>query len=112
MSQSNTNATTVAKSAVVNGSDINTTDKQSTRNFYASKPNAEGKEIRYAFKRVEERNAWMEKNPNSKILKAIDVYRALHIKRGEAIVASRSNKVMVLKVDKVDVDKGQRILLS
>lgn len=110
MSQTNSNTTVNKKAAIVD----TVNEKHSTRNFYATKPTTDGKEATYAFKRVEERKEWMNRktNADSKVVRAIDVYRNMDIKRGQAIVATRTNKVIVVPVDKIDEDKGQRLILS
>lgn len=108
---SQTNSNTVNKNATVVDA---ANEKHSTRNFYASKPMQDGKQVTYAFKKVEERKEWMNRktNADSKVVRAVDVYRSLDIKRGQAIVATRSNKVIVLPLDKIDEEKGQRLILS
>lgn len=110
MSQTNSNTTVNKKAAIVD----TVNEKHSTRNFYATKSTTDGKEATYAFKRVEERKEWMNRktNADSKVVRAIDVYRNMDIKRGQAIVATRTNKVIVVPVDKIDEDKGQRLILS
>ena len=86
--------------------------KRNGRHFYASKVNSNGKELVFGFDKVEDRNNWMQKRNDSKILKANDVYKILNRKKDEVVIASNTRRLHVIKADKLDDELRQHVVMS
>lgn len=86
--------------------------KRNGRHFYASKVNSNGKELVFGFDKVEDRNNWMQKRNDSKILKANDVYKILNRKKDEVVIASNTHRLHVIKADKLDDELRQHVVMS
>ena len=97
---------------VVANSEQHEHSKRNGRHFYASKVNSNGKELVFGFDKVEDRNNWMQKRNDSKILKANDVYKILNRKKDEVVIASNSRRLRVIKADKLDDELRQHVVMS
>lgn len=86
--------------------------RRNGRHFYASHVNSNGKELVFGFDKVEDRNSWMQKRNDSKILKANDVYKILNRKKDEVVIASTTRRLRVIKVDKLDDEMRQHVVMS
>ena len=97
---------------VVANSEHHEHSKRNGRHFYASKVNSNGKELVFGFDKVEDRNNWMQKRNDSKILKANDVYKILNRKKDEVVIASNTHRLHVIKADKLDDELRQHVVMS
>ena len=97
---------------VVANSEQHEQSKRNGRHFYASKVNSNGKELVVGFDKVEDRNNWMQKRNDSKILKANDVYKILNRKKDEVVIASNTHRLRVIKADKLDDELRQHVVMS
>jgi hypothetical protein len=86
--------------------------KSATRNFYAIKTNAGGVKQVFAFVTVDERNKWLERHQGSHKATAVEVYGILRRQRNEVVLANKNNRVYCVQEDKLDMDKGHRVIFS